>query len=92
MILRLSLFGTASLVISFVTSLMVMNWVWPRDDGIKPAIAALPPLPPATRASTIVAPIAIALSAIRDTVDHAAPRNFNGNADNPAPQPEWGYR
>ena len=65
-----------------------MNWLWPRDDGasMKPALASMPPLPPATRSSTIVAPISIALSAIRDAVDRTAPRNFNGNADNPAPQ------
>ncbi len=86
--LRLILFGAASLAISFFASLLVMNFVWPRDDGasLKPALASMPPLPPATRSSTIVAPISIALSAIRDAVDRAAPRTFNGNADNPAPQ------
>ena len=33
-----------------------------------------------------MAPIAIALSAIRDAADRGAPRNFNGKADNPISQ------
>jgi hypothetical protein len=86
--LRLILFGTASLVISFFASLTVMNLVWPQDEAasVKPALTAPPPLPAATRKSIVVAPISIAISAIRDTVDRAAPRNFTGNADNPAKQ------
>jgi hypothetical protein len=36
--------------------------------------------------STVMTPIAIALSAIRDSADRAAPRNFNGKADNPVSQ------
>jgi hypothetical protein len=84
---RLILIGAASLAISFLASLFVMNWLWPRDGaGMKPELASMPPLPPATRSSTIVAPISIALTAIREAVDRAAPRTFNGNADNPAPQ------
>jgi len=85
---RLILFGAASLAVSFFLSLFVMNWLWPRDDGagMKPALASMAPLPPATRPSTVVAPISIALSAIREAVERAAPRTFNGNADNPAPQ------
>ncbi|HEX9471186.1 MAG TPA: DUF4403 family protein, partial [Bradyrhizobium sp.] len=46
----------------------------------------LPPLPPASRNSVIIAPVAIALSAIRDAADRAAPRNFAGKADNPVSQ------
>jgi hypothetical protein len=38
------------------------------------------------RVSTVLAPVTIALSAIRDAADRAAPRNFNGKANNPAPQ------
>ena len=57
--LRLILFGAASLVVSFFASLLIMNWWASRDDGasVKPALASMPPLPPATRSSTIVAPI-----------------------------------
>lgn len=79
----------ASLVISFFASLWIMDWVSPREGmagGPKPALAQLPPLPPASRISTVMAPVTITLASIRDAVDRAAPRTFNGNANNPAPQ------
>ncbi|ANW04039.1 DUF4403 family protein [Bradyrhizobium icense] len=76
----------AVLVISFVVSLKVMDFVAPRATNSVPALAELPPLPPAARASTVMAPIAVALSAIRDAADRGAPRNFAGKADNPISQ------
>ncbi len=81
--------GVAVLVISFFGSLWIMDWIWPRGGvpgaGPKPALAQLPPLPPASRVSVMMAPVTITLAAIRDAADRAAPRNFNGKADNPAP-------
>ena len=76
----------AVVVISFVVSLKLMDFVAPRGDARAPALVELPPLPPAPRLSTVMAPIAIALSAIRDAADRSAPRNFNGKADNPISQ------
>ena len=76
----------AVIVVSFVVSLKVMDFVAPRDDVRAPALVELPPLPPAPRASTVMAPVAIALSAIREAADRSAPRNFNGKADNPISQ------
>ena len=76
----------AVVVISFVVSLKLMDFVAPRGDVRAPALVELPPLPPAPRLSTVMAPIAIALSAIRDAADRSAPRNFNGKADNPISQ------
>lgn len=52
----------------------------------RPVLAALPPLPPAARPSTIIAPVAVALSAIRTALDNAAPREFTGNRENPLTQ------
>ena len=49
-------------------------------------LVELPPLPPAPRSSFILAPVAIALGAIRDAADRAAPRTFAGKADNPVSQ------
>jgi hypothetical protein len=49
-------------------------------------LVELPPLPPAPRSSSIVAPVAIALNAIRDAADRGAPRSFAGKADNPVSQ------
>lgn len=76
----------AVLVISFAVSMKVMDFVAPRATNSAPALAELPPLPPAARASTVMAPIAVALSAIRDAADRGAPRNFAGKADNPISQ------
>ena len=76
----------AVLVVSFVVSLKVMDFVAPRATNRPPALAELPPLPPAPRASTVMAPIAVTLSAIRDAADRGAPRSFTGKADNPISQ------
>ena len=76
----------AIVAVSFVVSLKVMDFVAPRGAGRPPALAELPPLPAASRSSTVMAPIAIALSAIREAADRGAPRNFSGKADNPVSQ------
>src|SRR3954454_17746440 len=76
----------AVLIVSFVASLKVMDFVAPRATNRPPALAELPPLPPAPRASTVMAPIAVALSAIRDAADRGAPRTFTGTPDNPISQ------
>src|SRR5215207_8234167 len=82
--------GIAVLVVSFFGSLWIMDRVSPHPgapgSGTKPALAQLPPLPPAARVSSVLAPVTITLAAIRDAADRAAPRNFNGKANNPAPQ------
>jgi hypothetical protein len=41
------------------------------------------PLRPATRVSNVTAPIAVALTAIRDTMEQQAPRSLAGKRDNP---------
>ena len=45
--------------------------------------APLPPLPPVTRASHVIAPVAVALAAIQRSMDAAAPRELAGKNDNP---------
>ena len=78
--------AVAVVIVSFVASLKVMDVVAPRATNRPPPVAELPPLPPAPRASTVMAPIAVALSAIRDAADRGAPRAFAGKADNPISQ------
>src|SRR6266702_1418063 len=80
------LISLAVVAVSFVVSLKVMDWVAPRGAVRPPTLVELPPLPPAPRTSVVMAPVAIALSAIRDAADRGAPRNFNGKADNPISQ------
>jgi len=74
------------IVVSFFVSLNTMNWLAPRGAVPAPSLGELPPLPAAARSSVILAPVVIALSAIRDAADRAAPRSFAGKADNPASQ------
>src|ERR1700731_3285627 len=85
MSLKTILLGIAVVVVSFFVSLKTMDWVWPRAVPA-PVLAELPPLPPTSRVSSIIAPVSVAISAIRDVADRAAPRNFAGKADNPVSQ------
>jgi len=73
-------------VLSFLVALKAMDWLSPGGTLPAPARVELPPLPPVTRSSYVVVPVAVALSAIRDTADRSAPRNFVGKADNPVSQ------
>jgi hypothetical protein len=71
---------------SFFVSLKAMDWLSRRGTVASPVLAELPPLPPAPRISSIIAPVTIPLAAIREAADRAAPRNFAGKADNPVSQ------
>ena len=84
--LRTTLIAVAVVAISFYASLKAMDWLSPSAKIAAPAVADLPPLPPATRSSVVLAPISIALSAIRDAADRGTPRTFAGRANNPASQ------
>jgi hypothetical protein len=80
------LLAIAVVVVSFFVSLKTMDWLSPRGAVTAPVLVELPPLPPAPRISSIIAPVTIALSAIREAADRGAPRTFSGKADNPASQ------
>ena len=84
--LKTILIATAVIAASFFISLKAMDWLSPRDAGPAPAVAQLPPLPPVSRNSIVVAPVAITLSAIREAAEKNSPRNFSGKADNPISQ------
>ncbi|MDA9411588.1 DUF4403 family protein [Bradyrhizobium sp. CCBAU 45384] len=84
--LKTVLIAVAVLAASFFISLKAMDWLSPRAVNSAPPIAQLPPLPPAAKSSIVVAPVAIALSAIRDQAEKASPRNFAGKAENPISQ------
>jgi len=78
--------GVAVVAVSFLVSLKAMDWLAPSATVKPPVLVELPPLPAAPRSSTVMAPIAVALSAIRDAADHGSPRSFNGKAENPISQ------
>lgn len=79
------LLGIGILAVSFLIGLKVTDWLWPHGLD-KPALATLPPLPPVNRSSSIVAPVKIPLTLLRDAAERAAPHKFAGKADNPAAQ------
>jgi len=81
---KLALIAIGVIAVSFFISLKIMDFLSPRTAIPKAALVQLPPLPPATSSSFVMAPVSIALSALRDAADRAAPRTFNGKADNPA--------
>jgi hypothetical protein len=78
--------GALVLAGSFAAALWALNAFFPAGGARQPALAALPPLAPATRASTMTAPIAVALTAIRDSMEQHAPRELAGKRDNPLSQ------
>jgi hypothetical protein len=79
------LIAVAVIAVSFFASLKALDWLSPRG-GPAPVLVELPPLPAVPRTSIIIAPVAIALNAIRDAADRGTPRNFAGKAANPAEQ------
>src|SRR3954447_7453299 len=84
--LKTVVIAVAVIAASFFISLKAMDWLSPRATNSAPAIAQLPPLPPVSKSSIVVAPAAIALSAIRDQAERASPGNFAGKAENPISQ------
>jgi hypothetical protein len=77
--------GVLVVLTFFFGTLWVLEKVSPVSDP-PPVLAQLPPLPAATRTSTVIAPAAIALNAIRDTLERAAPRDLSGKPNNPVSQ------
>jgi uncharacterized protein DUF4403 len=83
---RMIAISVGVVMLSFLVALTAMDWLLPGGSLPAPTLAELPPLPPVTRNSYIVAPVVVTLSAIRDVADRSAPRNFAGKADNAAAQ------
>src|SRR5947209_762411 len=82
--LKTILIAVVVIALAFVVGLKAMDWLSP--GGQAPVLVELPPLPAAPRTSTIIAPVAITIAAIRDAADRGTPRNFAGKAANPVEQ------
>lgn len=82
--MRKLLIGGGIVAVSVATALWATNLI---DRGPtsarRPAVADTPPLPAASRTSTVIAPIAVANNAIRDALEAQAPRNLVGKRDSP---------
>src|SRR5215470_15103232 len=84
--LKTILIAVSVVAVSFFVSLKAMDLLSPPGGGKAPVLAELPPLPPATRSSRVLAPVAISLAAIRDAAERSTARSFSGKADNPVSQ------
>jgi uncharacterized protein DUF4403 len=84
--------GVAAVCIAgtfFSATLWMLNRFVPADTGLPDALAIMQPtkpLEPVTRASHVIAPVAVALTAIGQSLDATAPREFAGKNDNPVTQ------
>src|SRR5262249_13671162 len=78
--------AVAVIAVSFSITLMAMDLLAPSSAGKAPVLAELPPLPPAARSSRVLAPVSIALTAIRDAAERSTARTFGGKAENPVSQ------
>ncbi len=84
--IRTVILGALVVVVAFIGAMLLMDVLWPTapaPQANRPALQAMPPLQPLTGASSVLAPTAIALSAIRDALDAQAPRNLSGKPQNP---------
>ena len=82
---RLALGALCIVVLFFSVTLWALDRFFPQTES-RAALAKLPQLPalqPVTRASYVIAPVAIAIAAIGRTLDAAAPRDLVGKDDNP---------
>jgi hypothetical protein len=83
---RLALGAACVIALFFAATLWALDRLLPAESDAKQAVAKLPqlpPLPPVTRASYVIAPVAVALTAIRASLDASAPRDFSGTNSNP---------
>ena len=87
--IRTIIVGALIVVIAFIGASALLNLLWPSTTPLqqgRPALVAVPPLQPLTGTSTVLAPAAIALTAIREALDAQAPRNLSGKPQNPVSQ------
>src|SRR5690242_2908880 len=86
---RLVVGAICIIALFFAATLWALNRFVPTDSGLPEALAILKPtqqLQPVTRASHVIAPVAVALTAIGHSLDAATPREFAGKNDNPVTQ------
>ncbi|MGA2817667.1 MAG: DUF4403 family protein [Xanthobacteraceae bacterium] len=79
--------AVAVAIAAFVGATLLLNVLWPTSvQQGRPQLSAVPPLPPLAGTLTVLAPAAIAMSAIRDALEAQAPRNLSGKPQNPLSQ------
>lgn len=84
-VFRWTLGGGFLLILCFWATSWTLDRFFPAESDAKKLVASikpLPPLQPVSRASYVIAPVAVALGAIRQSLDNAAPRELAGKNDN----------
>jgi hypothetical protein len=84
--MRRILIGVVVSIAALLAALLAAVFLWPAAPDRKPVLADNPPLQPVTRTSVVIAPAAVALSAIRDVMEAQAPRDLAGKRENPLGQ------
>jgi hypothetical protein len=83
---RLAVGGLLVLAVCFKGTLWALDYFFPPASDAKRAVEKLPKLPDLpqlARASQVIAPVAISLSAIAQNLDSTTPRDLAGKSDNP---------
>ncbi len=75
--------GALIIAIGLAAAGWAMKWLWPSATDRRPKLVDIPPLAPITLSSMIIAPAAIAVTAIGDAIESAAPRDLTGKPDIP---------
>jgi Domain of unknown function (DUF4403) len=70
-------------VIALAGAVWATGWFAPSAPDRRPNLVEAPPLAPVSRSSVIVMPAAIALSAIQEALEKAAPRDSSGKPEIP---------
>src|SRR5690349_16854707 len=83
------LFVGAGAIAILIVVLWALKPLFTASSGHPETLANLTPpqpLQPVTRTSLVIAPAAVALTAIGQSLDAAAPRDFSGKSNNPVTQ------
>jgi len=86
---RLGVGAAVIVAICFYGARWALNRFMPPDSGLPEALAIMQPPQPlqtSTRTSHFIAPVAVALTAIGQSLDAATPRDFSGKNNNPVTQ------
>jgi hypothetical protein len=83
---RLAIMAVAVMAVFFTATLWALDRFMPAGPSANQVAAKLeplPPLPPLTRSSYVIAPVAVSLAAIQRSLEASAPRTLSGQGDNP---------
>jgi Domain of unknown function (DUF4403) len=76
--------GAVVVVVVLAGALWATRWFAPSALDRRPKLVETPALAPVTRSSVIVTPAEIALTAIQEALEKAAPRDFSGKPNIPS--------